>query len=75
MIRTVHRHWRPRLRWLPHIPKQTPPPFDVSLINVDEVHEGRAVVRQMSHDGKRWLLPGSIASALVSLVNIGVPMA
>ncbi|MDU5026694.1 MAG: ABC transporter ATP-binding protein, partial [Cutibacterium avidum] len=29
----------------------------------------------MSHDGKRWLLPGSIASAFVSLVNIGVPMA
>ncbi|MEA5655052.1 ABC transporter ATP-binding protein [Cutibacterium granulosum] len=29
----------------------------------------------MAHDGRHWLRPGSIASALVSLVNIGVPMA
>ncbi|MDO4412618.1 ABC transporter ATP-binding protein [Cutibacterium sp.] len=29
----------------------------------------------MARDGKRWLLPGSIASAFVSLVNIGVPVA
>ncbi|WP_277101155.1 ABC transporter transmembrane domain-containing protein [Cutibacterium granulosum] len=28
----------------------------------------------MAHDGRHWLRPGSIASALVSLVNIGVPM-
>ena len=75
MIRTPRRHWQPRLSWLPHIPRQTPPPIDVPLIDLDEVHDGRAVVRQMSHDGKRWLLPGSIASAFVSLVNIGVPMA
>ena len=75
MIRTPRRHWQPRLSWLPHIPRQTPPPIDVPLIDLDEVHDGRAVVRQMSPDGKRWLLPGSIASAFVSLVNIGMPMA
>lgn len=75
MIRTPRRHWQPTLGWLPHIPKQTPPPIDSPLIDVAEVHDGRAVVRQMSHDGRRWLLPGSVASAFVSLVNIGVPIA
>ncbi|EGF03081.1 ABC transporter transmembrane domain-containing protein [Cutibacterium acnes] len=29
----------------------------------------------MARDGRRWLLPGSVSSAFVSLVNIGVPMA
>ncbi|MSS44763.1 ABC transporter ATP-binding protein [Cutibacterium sp. WCA-380-WT-3A] len=69
------RHWHPRLSWLPRIPNQTPPPIDAPLIDVSEAHDGRSVVRRTAHDGKRWLLPGSIASAFVSLVNIGVPMA
>ena len=75
MIRTPRRHWHPKLGWLPHIPRQTPPPIDAPLIDVTHAHDGRAVVRRMARDGRRWLLPGSVSSAFVSLVNIGVPMA
>ena len=75
MIRAPRRDWQSRVGWLPRIPRQTPPPVDAPLIDVTQAHDGRAVVRQMTHDGRRWLLPGSIASAFVSLVNIGVPMA
>ena len=75
MIRTPRRHWQPKLRWLPRIPRQTPPPIDAPLIDITYAHDGRALVRRMARDGRHWLLPGSIASAFVSLVNIGVPMA
>ena len=75
MIRTPRRHWHPKLGWLPHIPRQAPPPIDAPLIDVTHAHDGRAVVRRMARDGRRWLLPGSVSSAFVSLVNIGVPMA
>ena len=75
MIRAPRRDWQSRVGWLSRIPRQTPPPVDAPLIDVTQAHDGRAVVRQMTHDGRRWLLPGSIASAFVSLVNIGVPMA
>ena len=75
MIRSPHRSWHPRVRWLPRIPGQTPPAIDDPLIDTSQTHDGRALIRRMAHDGRHWLRPGSIASALVSLVNIGVPMA
>ena len=75
MIRSPHRSWHPRIRWLPRIPGQTSPAIDDPLINTSQTHDGRALIRRMAHDGRHWLRPGSIASALVSLVNIGVPMA
>lgn len=75
MIRSPHRSWHPRTRWLPRIPGQTPPAIDDPLIDTSQTHDGRALIRRMAHDGRHWLRPGSIASALVSLVNIGVPMA
>ena len=74
MIRSPHRSWHPRVRWLPRIPGQTPPAIDDPLIDTSQTHDGRALIRRMAHDGRHWLRPGSIASALVSLVNIGVPM-
>lgn len=74
MIRSPHRSWHPRIRWLPRIPGQTPPAIDDPLIDTSQTHDGRALIRRMAHDGRHWLRPGSIASALVSLVNIGVPM-
>ena len=74
MIRSPHRSWHPRTRWLPRIPGQTPPAIDDPLIDTSQTHDGRALIRRMAHDGRHWLRPGSIASALVSLVNIGVPM-
>lgn len=75
MIRSPHRSWHPRIRWLPRIPGQTSPAIDDPLIDTSQTHDGRALIRRMAHDGRHWLRPGSIASALVSLVNIGVPMA
>jgi len=75
VIRSPHRSWHPRTRWLPRIPGQTPPAIDDPLIDTSQTHDGRALIRRMAHDGRHWLRPGSIASALVSLVNIGVPMA
>lgn len=74
MIRSPHRSWHPRIRWLPRIPGQTSPAIDDPLIDTSQTHDGRALIRRMAHDGRHWLRPGSIASALVSLVNIGVPM-
>lgn len=74
MIRSPHRSWHPRVRWLPRIPGQTSPAIDDPLIDTSQTHDGRALIRRMAHDGRHWLRPGSIASALVSLVNIGVPM-
>lgn len=74
MIRSPHRSWHPRIRRLPRIPGQTSPAIDDPLIDTSQTHDGRALIRRMAHDGRHWLRPGSIASALVSLVNIGVPM-
>jgi len=74
VIRSPHRSWHPRIRWLPRIPGQTSPAIDDPLIDTSQTHDGRALIRRMAHDGRHWLRPGSIASALVSLVNIGVPM-
>jgi len=74
VIRSPHRSWHPRIRRLPRIPGQTSPAIDDPLIDTSQTHDGRALIRRMAHDGRHWLRPGSIASALVSLVNIGVPM-
>lgn len=64
-----------RFRWWPRIPRETAPRIDSALIDVEEVEDGRGLVRAAAHDGRRWLLPGSIAAAVVSLVNVVVPLA
>lgn len=65
-------------RWWPSLPDEQHPPVDAPLINTARparVATGRDLVGRVARSARAWLVPGVVASAVIGLANVTVPIA